>query len=49
MWIAQGSDSTPLTTLTFWLWASLSAPCVDGAAPAQARRIRHVGCANHWY
>jgi hypothetical protein len=39
MWIAQGPDSKPLTTLTFWLWVSLSALCVDGAAPAQARRI----------
>src|ERR1019366_8171024 len=114
MWIAQDSDSTPLTTLTFWLWASLSvtihyhnrwtqintdrdsskprfyqagirspnsdprqgkarpefgplnlcssvsicgsllhgyglsAPCEDGATPAQARRIPHVDCANHW-
>src|ERR1035441_8039696 len=47
MWIAQDSVSTPLTMLTFWLWAALSAPCVDGAAPAQARRVPHVDCANY--
>src|ERR1035438_7085484 len=49
MWIAQDCVSTPLRTLTFWLWESLSAPCVDGAAPAQARRVPHVDCANHWH
>ena len=49
MWIAQDPDKTPLTTLTFWLWASSSAPCVDGAAPAQALRIPHMDCANHWH
>src|ERR1035437_4026549 len=38
MWIVQCSVSTPLTTLISWLWASLSAPCVDSAARSEARR-----------
>jgi hypothetical protein len=49
MWIAQDSVSTQLTTLTFWLCAPLSAPCVNGAAPTQARRVPHVDCASHWH
>ena len=49
MWIAQDPDNTLLTTLAFSLWASLSARCLDGAIPAQARRIPHVDCASHWH
>src|ERR1035437_3922238 len=39
MWVAQASDTTPLTTLKLYSWMTLSAPCVDGAVPAQARRV----------
>jgi hypothetical protein len=49
MWVAQASDSTPLTTLKLYPCMTLSAPCVDGATPAQARRVPHVDCASHWH
>src|ERR1035441_78101 len=42
MWIAPSSDIKRLATLAIWLWMRLSAPCIDGAAPAQARRVPDV-------
>jgi hypothetical protein len=36
MWIAQGFDIQRFTKLTTWLKVRLSAPCTDGAGPAQA-------------
>jgi hypothetical protein len=47
-WVAQVSARKPLMTLAFWLGVRLSAPCMDGASPANARRVPDVDCVNHW-
>ena len=44
MWIAQSIDTERLTRLVIWLWVRPSAPCMDGAAPAHARRVPDVDC-----
>jgi len=38
MWIVQMPDIKALARMIFWLWESLSAPCVDGPGTAQPRR-----------
>src|ERR1035441_3058732 len=48
MWIAQIPDIKPLAELVICLLVLLSAPCIDGAGTAQARRIPHMDCATHW-
>jgi len=48
MWIAQGSDIQRLTKLSMWFWVRLSARCIDGEAPANARRVPDVDCVRYW-
>jgi hypothetical protein len=47
-WIAQSSDIKRLTKLAIWLWVRLPAPCIDGAAPAHARRVPDVDYVKYW-
>ena len=38
MWIAQMPNSKVLAGIAFWLWESLSAPCLDCPGAALGRR-----------
>src|ERR1035441_2227303 len=49
MWIAQDSDIKRLMRLAFPLDNAFMPPGIDGAGTAQARRVPHVDCANHWH
>jgi hypothetical protein len=48
-WIAQRSDIKRLTQLAARLWVRLSAPCMDGVAPVQSRRVPDIVRVNYWH
>ena len=48
MLITEGTDIEQLTRLTVWLWVRLCARCIEGAAPANPRRVPDVVCVSDW-